>query len=108
MMRSNIIYKYKCDCDQSYIGSTAVQLFVRCAQHRGFSHRTDRPLGKPMNSSIRDHCDTNDHRFRKDNFSILGSSPNSFDLRILESLLIYKNSPEINECDSAVPLYIVF
>ena len=29
MMRSNVIYRYKCDCAQSYIGSTTVQLFIR-------------------------------------------------------------------------------
>ena len=89
-MRSNVIYQYKCDCDQSYIGSTTVQLFIRCAQHRGFSHRTGRPLSRPSNSSIRDHCDESNHRFKTDKFSIIGSTHNSHDLRILESIYIYK------------------
>ena len=106
MMRSNVIYRYKCDCAQSYIGSTTVQLFVRSAQHRGISHRTKRPLSRPNISSIRDHCESNDHMFKFDNFSILGNTPNDYDLRILESLMIYSHKPTINECSFAVPLNI--
>ena len=106
MMRSNVIYVYTCDCSQSYVGSTAVQLFVRCAQHRGVSYRTDLPLSKPVNSSIRDHCDSSHHPFNSKNFKILDSVSDHFDLRILESLHIHKIKPPINECNSAVPLYI--
>ena len=37
VMRSNVIYQYTCSCDQLYIGSTSVNLYVRTAQHRGVS-----------------------------------------------------------------------
>ena len=107
MMRSNIIYSYTCDCcSQSYVGSTAVQLFVRSAQHRGVSFRTGLPLSNPVKSSIRDHCFNLDHPFNSKNFKIIDSALAPFDLRILESLHILKIKPPINECNSAVPLYI--
>ena len=41
LMRSSVVYKYTCDCcQQSYISSTELQLFCRCAQHKGVSFRT--------------------------------------------------------------------
>ena len=42
-----------------------------------------------------------------DNFSILGSTDNNADLRILESLFIHKQKPVLNEAQSAFPLCIV-
>ena len=107
MMRSDVIYAYKCDsCPQSYIGSTSVNLFIRSAQHRGVSHRTGRHMAKPVKSSIREHCELDNHRFSYDNFSILDSAQNKIDLRILESIYIKKLRPQMNDMDSVVPLNI--
>ena len=61
-LRSNIIYEYKCDaCQASYIGCTTKQAKVRYCQHSAISHRTNRPINNPVQSSIREHCDSNDH-----------------------------------------------
>ena len=106
-MRSNVIYTYKCDCSQSYIGSTSVQLFVRVSQHRGVSFRTGQMLTRPNSSSIRDHCESHNHRFKSQNFSILDYHSNTYSLRQLESLFIHSYKPELNECNFAVPLNIV-
>ena len=107
MMRSDVIYAYKCDsCPQSYVGSTSVNLFIRSAQHRGVSHRTGRFLAKPVKSSIREHCESEDHRFSYDNFSILDTAQNKLDLRILESIHIKKLRPQMNDMESVVPLNI--
>ena len=106
-MRSNIIYNYTCDCSQSYIGSTAVQLFVRTSQHRGVSFRTGQLLARPNSSSIRDHCERYNHQFKAKNFSILDYHSNTYTLRQLESLFIHSYRPELNECNFAVPLNIV-
>ena len=41
------------------------------------------------------------------NFSILGSTNNELDLRILESLYIYKKRPSLNDQQSSYPLLIL-
>ena len=107
-MRSSVVYKYTCDCcQQSYIGSTVLQMFIRCSRHKGVSFRTDRPLTKPEKSSIREHSLNAQHPLKLGNFSILDSSNNSHSLRILESIYIRKLLPSINNYQTAVNLNIV-
>ena len=106
-LRSHIIYKYICDaCQASYIGSTVKQSKVRFFQHMGVSHRTSLPIAKPVQSSIRDHCEFSDHRMRVSNFSVVASSE-SWNLRTLESIYILNNKPLLNIDQSATPLYIL-
>ena len=105
MLRSGVVYKYTCDnCQLSYIGSTVLQLYRRCAQHAGVSFRTNKPLTKPDHSTIRQHCNSNNHAFNNRNFSILSSDSNSHNLRILESLYISTYKPTLNSYLSSVPL----
>jgi hypothetical protein len=107
-MRSSVVYKYTCDCcQQSYIGSTILQMFIRCSRHKGVSFRTDRPLTKPEKSSIREHSHSNDHPLKLENFTILDTCRNSHSLRILESIYIRKLLPSINDYQTAVNLNIV-
>ena len=107
MMESGVIYTYTCDCSQSYIGSTATNLYIRICQHRGISCRTKEMLKKPVNSSIRDHCSKICKiSVNPDNFSIIDRYSRDYDLRILESIYIKKCTPSINECSTAVPLLI--
>lgn len=106
MTRSNIVYNYECHCcQQCYVGSTTLQLFVRSSKHFGRSYRTLRPLSKPEKSSIREHCMDRDHPMRLENFSILDYGTTS-DLKLLESLYIHKNSPSLNDHQSSVTLNI--
>ena len=108
-MRSHVIYEYICDCCmQSYIGSTAVQLFKRVPQHQGVSFRTGRPLNSMSHSSIRDHCNSLDHRFKIDNFKIIDTHSNPYDLRTLEAIHIGNSHPSINDNQAVVPLFITF
>ena len=108
MMNSGVIYKYTCDCTQSYIGSTATNLYIRVCQHLGISSRTKENLKKPVNSSIREHCSKKcKTSVKTENFSILDQYPEDHSLRILESIYIKKLNPSINECNAAVSLYIV-
>ena len=73
-LRSSVVYQYTCDCcEQSYIGSTKLQMFYRCSQHCGVSHRTGRHITKPMHSSIRIHSENHDHPLKLAHFSILDS-----------------------------------
>jgi hypothetical protein len=107
-LRSNIVYKYSCECcNASYIGSTHQGMSVRIGQHRGISHRTDRPLSTVMHSLPRNHAEEYNHPINTNNFTIINSSSNSGDLFILESLHIQRDKPNlINIRQSAAPLFI--
>ena len=107
--RSCVVYEYTCDCCQrSYIGSTVLQMFVRSARHAGVSHRTGKPYSSPEYSSIREHCNSTGHCFKYDNFSVIDSCTNSdSDLRLLETIHIYRNKPYLNRNQTAMPLNII-
>ena len=94
-------------CQQFYIGSTALQLFRRCAQHRGNSFRTGDSLTRPDNSAIRDHSFDNDHPFKILYFNVINGTSQLLDLRILESIYINTNSSEINHNQTATTVNIL-
>ena len=105
-VRFNIIYKYTCDtCQASYIGSTQKQARVRYCQHAGISFRTLRPVNTSIASNIHSHCSDSDHMFKFENFSILDSASRE-KLRILESLYIKSEKPQLNSDQSSHPLYV--
>jgi len=107
-LRSSVVYKYTCDCcQQFYIGSTVLQMFRRYSAHQGVSFRTNRPLSSPEKSSIREHSEQSDHPFKVQNFTILDNVKPQIQLRTLESLYIYKCKPQLNDSQSAIPLYTV-
>ena len=104
---SNIIYRYTCGtCNSSYIGSTIKQSKIRFCQHIGISHRTNKPISSLSHSSIRAHCHENSHPLKIDEFKIIDTTNKQIDLRILESLYIHKEKPNLNSDQSAVPLLI--
>ena len=104
---SGVIYEFSCaSCQASYVGSTYQRLFTRVAQHQGRSHRTGQMLSNPSASSIRDHAMSCNAPFSIDNFSILGTNNCFPDLRILESLYISRQRPQINDSTSAYPLHV--
>ena len=108
-LRSCVIYQFRCvhPCTSAYVGSTMRLLGTRIAEHRGLSIRTGHPLLHPPQSSIRHHCDRYNHDLSHENFRVIASSNNFLDLRILESLHIRKNSPDLNNTDSAYPLLVI-
>ena len=105
-MRYNVVYQYTCSCDQRYIGSTAVNLYVRIAQHMGVSPRTGIPSRSPVSSAIRDHYMKCKSDFDAENFKILDSASDATQLRILESMYIVENNPEMNDTTSAAPFIL--
>ena len=95
------------DCfTPTYVGSTVRAAYMRFAEHEGISFCTGKKLSHPKQSSIRDHtarCGSFDQR----NFQIIGHEKSEVFLRILESLHILKEKPELNDTQSAFPLCIV-
>ena len=108
-MLSNVIYQFKCCvCNDTYIGSTSKQAKVRISQHLGISYRTGNRLQNPPHSAPRIHSLDKKHYLTNDNFKILDTANNESDLRILESLYIFKNRPKLNMDSSAAPLSVVY
>ena len=108
LLRSSVIYQYECHCcQQCYIGSTQLQLFRRIAQHEGVSFRTFRHLSKPDFSSIRLHCETQNHPFNRKSFTVIDSCNSKTDLKLLESLHISQKHPSLNTSKIATPLNII-
>ena len=108
-IKSKIIYKYSCpqNCGGQYVGSTTRNFRTRMFEHMGISPRTERRLGKPAQSSIRDHCERCDKTVDRALFKIISGARDDLDLRITESLLIKQIRPNLNNMDSAYPLKLV-
>ena len=108
-MTASAIYKWSCpNCRAHYIGSSSRNLYVRAAEHAGLSYRTGQPLSSPPQSSIRDHaviCNSIQY-INSDHFQIIGTSKNTTELRILESIFIKRENPPLNNTFSAFPLRI--
>jgi len=106
--RTSLVYKFSCaQCASEYVGMTTRTLGTRVSEHCGRSHRTGRMLACPPHSAIRDHSEACGSRVTLDNFSILNSTSNPLDLRILESLYIFKLKPTLNNDMSSFPLRLV-
>ena len=95
-LRSCVIYKFTCECNLQYLGSTKAILHSRMSQHLGISDRTGNPLQVKSKSSIREHCTANDHQLAYDNFSIVATESNEEKLRLLEAIHIKLEKPELN------------
>ena len=110
-MRSGLIYKFCCvQCTSEYVGSTTRSLRTRVAEHAGVSFRTGAALTRPPHSSIREHvlsCTGSIDNIHLDNFTIIGQHNNSFSLRILESMFIFKLKPILNDMQSSHPLNVL-
>lgn len=106
--QSSVVYNFSCaSCDASYIGSTKRALYSRVLQHQGRSFRTGLPITRPDPSAIRTHFETCKTDFSLENFKVIGKVNNILDLRILESLHIFKRRPNLNNNASAMPLNVI-
>jgi len=105
---SDIVYGFTCpDCCVGYIGSTSRNLRIRISEHRGRSYRTNAQLLKPSFSTIRNHSLERDHMYKNEDFKILYKARTANELRIAESLFIYKHKPALNNQESAISLYMI-
>ena len=96
-LKSSLVYKCTCaQCASEYVGMPARTLGTRGDEHVGVSYRTGAHLTQPPHSAIRDHRDSCDTPFDTSNLKILANTFCTSDLRILESLYIYKTKPILN------------
>ena len=108
MVSSKIIYKYLCGkCNSSNVGETRRHFISRICERNGISPRTNVPFANPPFSNIREHALNCNHPIKIDNFSVLAKCQD-YDLRLfIESIFIHKLFPNLNNRNSACPLYIL-
>ena len=109
MQRSSVIYKYCCgQCPSTcYVGSTTRPLYMRVAEHSGCSFYTGNRLASPKETAVLVHSTEFSHNVAEENFKIVGATNNEISLRILESLHIFREKPNLNKTVSSFPLRIV-
>ena len=96
-LRYSLVYKYSCvHCTSEYVGMTTRTLGTRVAQHAGISFRTGVPLTSPPHSAVRDHSELCSTNVDINNFKVLANSSSEINLKILESLHIFKSRPGLN------------
>ena len=106
MVRSNIVYIYKCGiCNSRYIGETSRHYTTRVAEHMGVSPRTGKPMSK-VNSNVYAHFLESGHSIKRENFAILYSR-GSLDLKLAESIAIHQLQPDLNSQVASVPLDVL-
>jgi hypothetical protein len=96
-IRSHVIYRVSCACSSSYIGLTKRQLRIRLCEHKTASSGV-------RFSSISEHCTQTKHDIAWDDVEVLASDPIDSNLYYLESLLISKFKPTLNNRQSSVTL----
>ena len=104
-LRSSVVYLFKCRCcSASYVGQTTRHLHTRISEHLGISPITGKHSTNPAISSILSHTIASGRPVNFDDFQILSSSPDSYELMIHKSLLINKYRSNLNVQDSSIPL----
>ena len=108
LMRSGVVYLFKCRCcSASYVGQTTHHLHTRISEHLGISPITGKPSSNPVMSSIFSHLNSTGHSANFDDFEILFSCSDTCELMIHESLLISKLKPSLNVQGSSIPLNLL-
>ena len=105
-LRSCVVYQYPCGgCNATYIGKTKRHLATRISEHWSVSVRTGRPVKSAPFSAIGQHSH-NCSPMSVDNFSLLHSSSNEYELGIIEGLCIWKFRPCLNTMQSSGDLHL--
>ena len=103
---SNVVYQFKCSsCNASYFGKTTRHLKVRACEHLGVSPRTGKLVRSAQTTAVKDHllfCGPGSF----DNFTVVTSAPNNYILELKESLMIFRDKPNLNRNISSSPLYL--
>ena len=103
--RSSVVYSFTCRCcSASYVGQTTRHIHTRISEHLGVSPITGKKSTSPTTSSIHSYISAFGHLASFDDFKIISSCSDSYELLIHESLLISKLKPSLNVQGSSIPL----
>ena len=94
---SNIIYKFQySSCNATYVSKTDRYFHVRKNEHLSTSYRTESNITIGSRSAVIEHLLCHNHLEERNNFSVLHKCYNSIDTTIIESLIISKLKPCLN------------
>ena len=99
--QSNLIHKFTCRCNSTYIGMTYQRLEVRVRQHIPrylLSGRLTSGHSQAMDSAVGEHLLTINNcrtRYEDDCFSVLHRARNKFHFKFLEAIYISMNRPSL-------------
>ena len=110
-VRSHLLYRFTCDdCKAIYIGKTRRHYGVRVNEHLGISLLTGKTYtfnpNNKNNTAILNHINHTSCNGKHENFRIIGSAKNDYQLCIKETLLIHKEKPKINTNERSTPIYL--
>ena len=106
-LMSKVVYKYTCGrCNSSYYGETDRHLRVRAGEHIGLSPLTFKKCKPSKESAVRYHLLFCDNNPSFEEFSVLAKAFSKFSLEIKESLLIKRDTPNLNRNTSSVELIL--
>ena len=102
---SGIVYKFQCgSCNATYYGKTKRHFKVRMCEHLGISALTGKRVKGDDDSAIKEHLLFCNHAPDFEDFSILATNNNDFKVTLMESLLINRDHPPLNEIKESLPL----
>jgi hypothetical protein len=81
--------------------------YTRLAEHKGRSFRTGNLLAHPPHSAVRIQAEQCNVPVFDGDFRISASTTGVSEMRILESVYIFKQKPSLNAANSSYPLEIV-
>ena len=103
-LRAVVVCKFKCGgCTATYYGKTKHHFKVRICEHLGVSALTGKRVKGDNNSAIKEHYLFCNHSSGFDDFSILASNNNDFEVTLMESLLIKRDHPPLNKNRYSLP-----
>ena len=104
-IRSGIIYRYTCsNCKVTYYGTTFRHFYTRVAEYMRITNLTGKRLKNVKQFAISDHLLQCNCAINFDDFSILATDCNKFNLILRESLLIKRGKPILNRTIKSFPL----
>ena len=77
------------------------------SEHLGVSPRNGLKLRNPTYSSIRQHAEQSNHAITANKFKVIGRSNFDLDLKIIESLNIKINNPNLNNNITSTKLFTI-
>ena len=106
-LRSHLIYKYTCPtCNAGYIGCTTRHFRTRIHEHLGVSARTGNNTTSQNDSSIAKHIQLHKHVGTLENFEIIHNPAQKSLLKIVETILIQREQPALNDRTGSYPLRV--
>ena len=102
---SGIVYKFNCSgCNDTCYGKNKRQFKVRMCEHLEVFALTGKRVKGENNSAIKEHHLYFSRSSGFDNFSILATNNNDFNVTLMESLLINIDQPPLNNNRYSPPL----